>query len=110
MLGAGYAVIPHIFTSDPAVLHQTRVLWPWLVVMMPAAGYVFALDGVLFGAGDLRFLRDVTAFGALVGFVPLSVATAEFGLGLGGLWAGPSAFIGLRLALGWVGLARAAAG
>lgn len=102
LLAAGYVVIPQIFTSDPAVLQQTHVLWPWLVVMMPAAGYVFALDGVLFGAGDLRFLRDVTAVGALLGFVPVSLATAEFGLGLGGLWAGLAAFIGLRLALGWL--------
>ena len=34
------------FTSDPAVIHQCHVLWPWLAGMMPAAGWVFALDGV----------------------------------------------------------------
>lgn len=102
VLGGGYALIPHIFTSDPRVLHETRVLWPWLVVMMPAAGYVFALDGVLFGAGDLRFLRDVTAVGALAGFVPLSLASAAFGLGLGGLWAGLAAFVAIRLVMGFV--------
>jgi len=102
VLAGGYALIPHIFTSDPRVLHQTRVLWPWLVVMMPAAGYVFALDGVLFGAGDLRFLRDVTAVGALAGFVPLSLASASFGWGLSGLWAGLAAFVAIRLVIGFV--------
>ena len=101
VLGAGYELIPRIFTSDPAVLHQAHVLWPWLVAMMPAAGYVFALDGVLFGAGDLRFLRDVTIVGALVGFVPLSLATGAFDLGLGGIWAGLTAFVAIRLVLGW---------
>jgi putative MATE family efflux protein len=102
VLGAGYELIPRIFTADPAVLHQAHVLWPWLVVMMPAAGWVFALDGILFGAGDLRFLRDVSVAGALAGFVPLSLATAEFGLGLGGIWAGLTMFVAIRLALGWI--------
>jgi putative MATE family efflux protein len=101
VLAAGYALIPRIFTSDPAVIEQAHVLWPWLVAMMPAAGWVFALDGVLFGAGDLRFLRNVTAVGALGGFVPLSLATAAFGFGLGGIWAGLAAFIAIRTGLGW---------
>jgi putative MATE family efflux protein len=102
VLGAGYDLIPRIFTSDPAVIHQCHVLWPWLAGMMPAAGWVFALDGVLFGAGDLRFLRDVSVAGALAGFVPLTLATAEFGLGMGGIWAGLAAFVALRLVLGWL--------
>jgi putative MATE family efflux protein len=113
VLGAGYDLIPRIFSSDPAVLHQARVIWPWLVGMMPAAGYVFALDGVLFGAGDLRFMRNVTVAAALGGFVPLSVATHEFGLGLGGLWAGLTLFVVLRLVIGaarWRGRAWLVAG
>src|SRR5690242_5866325 len=101
LLAAGYDLIPRIFTSDPRVIHEAHVLWPWLVVMMPAAGWVFALDGVLFGAGDMRFLRNVTAVGALVGFVPLSLAAGAFDLGLGGIWAGLAAFIAIRTALGW---------
>ena len=101
VLGAGHDLIPRIFTADPAVLRQAAVLWPWLVVMMPAAGYVFALDGVLFGAGDLRFLRDVSVFGAVVGFVPLTLLTPVLDLGMTGIWAGLSAFVGLRLLLGW---------
>jgi putative MATE family efflux protein len=101
VLGAGYRLIPRIFTTDPAVLHQAHVLWPWLVAMMPAAGWVFALDGVLFGAGDMQFLRNVSIIGALCGFVPLSLATGAFDLGLGGVWAGLAAFVALRLVIGW---------
>ncbi len=67
VLGAGYSVIPALFTSDAAVIDQAHVLWPWLVLMMPLNGWVFALDGVLFGAGDLRFMRNVTVLAALGG-------------------------------------------
>ena len=65
--GLGHSLIPRIFTSDPAVLHQAAVLWPWLAGMMPMAGVLFALDGVFFGAGDLRFMRNVTVVGAFAG-------------------------------------------
>ena len=39
--------------------------------MLPVAGVVFALDGVLIGAGDMRFLRTITLVAALGVFVPL---------------------------------------
>ena len=42
--------------SDPRVLHQAALLWPFLVVMQPLGGAVFALDGILIGAGDTRYL------------------------------------------------------
>ncbi|QCR18235.1 MATE family efflux transporter [Agrococcus sp. SGAir0287] len=44
------------FTSDPAVI----ALLPWALVPLalaqPIAGFVFVLDGVLIGAGDVRYL------------------------------------------------------
>jgi putative MATE family efflux protein len=101
VLGAGYAVIPRAFTSDPNVIDHAHVLWPWLVAMMPLNGWVFALDGILFGAGDLRFMRNVTAAGALLGYLPLTLATAEFGWGLTGIWIGISTFIWIRAAIGY---------
>jgi MATE family, multidrug efflux pump len=94
---AGWWVIPRLFSSSPAVWHQAHVLWPWFVVMLPAAGVVFALDGVIIGAGDVAFLRTVTIVAALGGFVPLTLATAWFGWGIGGVWAGLTAFIVVRL-------------
>jgi putative MATE family efflux protein len=101
VLGAGYAVIPRAFTSDAGVISHTHVLWPWLVAMMPLNGWVFALDGILLGAGDLRFMRNVTAVAALLGYLPLTLATAEFGWGLTGIWLGISTFIWIRAAIGY---------
>jgi putative MATE family efflux protein len=101
VLGAGYAVIPRAFTSDSDVIDHAHVLWPWLVAMMPLNGWVFALDGILLGAGDLRFMRNVTAVGALLGYLPLTLLTAHFGWGLTGLWLGISTFIWIRAAVGY---------
>ena len=96
-MAAGWYLIPAAFSSDSGVLHQAHVLWPWLIAMMPVGGIVFALDGVLLGAGDNAFIRTVTLVGALVGYVPLCLAALHFGWGLGGVWAGLASFIGLRL-------------
>jgi len=76
------------------------VLWPWLVLMMPVNGWLFALDGVLFGAGDLRFMRNVTVLAALGGYVPIALLTAQQGWGLTGIWIGLTAFVCIRAAVG----------
>lgn len=102
---AGWSVIPRLFTSSPAVLHQAHVLWPWFVVMLPAAGIVFGLDGVLIGAGDVAFLRTITIVAALGAFVPLTLAASHWDWGIGGVWAGLTAFIMARL-VGMVWRAR----
>lgn len=94
---AGWWLIPRAFTSSPAVWHQTHLLWPWFVLMLPAAGIVFGLDGVLIGAGDVAFLRTVTIVAALGGFVPLTLAASHWHWGIGGVWAGLTAFILVRL-------------
>lgn len=98
VMAAGWSVIPLAFTSDPAVVHQAHVLWPWLVGMMPFCGVVFALDGVLIGAGDNAFMRNVTLVAAALGYIPLAVCAVVFGWGLGGVWAGLAAFILVRFA------------
>jgi putative MATE family efflux protein len=103
VLAIGHGIIPRLFTSDEAVLHQASVLWPFLACMMPLNGLLFALDGVLFGAGDMRFMRNATVVAALGGYLPMTLATLQFDLGLRGLWLGLSLFIVVRLA---VGLAR----
>ena len=100
VLGIGYAVIPALFTSQGAVVDQVHVLWPWLVLMMPLNGWLFALDGVLFGAGDLRFMRNVTVLAALGGYVPIALLTAQQKWGLTGVWIGLSSFICIRTAVG----------
>jgi putative MATE family efflux protein len=90
-------VLPQVFSSDPAVLDRAGAVWWFLALMQPLAGVVFALDGVLMGAGDVGYLRTVTIGAALVGFLPLSLLSLPMGWGLAGVWTGLDLFIGLRL-------------
>ncbi|MCW2525974.1 MAG: family efflux transporter [Pseudonocardiales bacterium] len=94
--GLGF-VLPQLFTSSDAVIHQAHVLWPWFAAMQPAAGVVFALDGVLLGAGDAAYLRTLTLFAALAVFVPIDLAALHWQWGIGGVWAGLTAFVVVRL-------------
>jgi putative MATE family efflux protein len=105
LYAAGWVVIPRLFSSSAAVVDQAHVLWPWFIGMLPAAGVVFALDGVLIGAGDVRFLRTITIIAAVGAFAPLNLAALHWHWGLGGVWAGLTAFIGVRL-IGMLARAR----
>jgi putative MATE family efflux protein len=91
------ALLP-LFTADPVVRHQATLVWWFLAGMQPLAGVVFALDGVLMGAGDVGYLRTVTIGSAVLGFLPLSLLSAPLGWGLTGVWTGLTLFIVLRLA------------
>ena len=102
VLVAGHGLIPRLFTDDRAVRSQVGVLWPWFVAMLPFCGVLFALDGILLGAGDLAFMRNVTGVAAVLGFLPLVLAASYWGLGLGGIWAALTAFIAIRLLAGLV--------
>lgn len=102
LLVLGIPVLPGLFTSDVAVLHQMRVPWWFLVCQLPISGLVFALDGVLLGAADARFMRNATMISALCGFLPLVWLSLAFGWGLAGIWSGLTLFLVLRLVLvGW---------
>lgn len=90
-------VVPPLFTDDPAVLAQAAVVWWFLAGFQPLAGVVFALDGVLMGAGDVGCLRTLTIGAALVGSLPLSLLSAPMGWGLAGVWTGLTLFVVLRL-------------
>ena len=59
-------------------------------------GLLFALDGVLIGAGDNAFMRNVTLAAAFGGFLPLTLLAGSQGWGLGGIWAGLVAFVAIR--------------
>ncbi|SFT74195.1 putative efflux protein, MATE family [Geodermatophilus amargosae] len=97
LLLAGRGVLVPLFTDDPAVRAQAELVWWFLAGFQPLAGVVFALDGVLMGAGDVGYLRTVTVGAALVGFLPLSLLSGPLGWGLAGVWTGLTAFIALRL-------------
>ncbi|MGE0215450.1 MATE family efflux transporter [Mycolicibacterium sp.] len=102
LCAVGAAVLPGLFTHDRSVLDQIGVPWWFLVGQLPVAGIVFALDGVLLGAGDARFMRTATVISALAGFLPLIWLSLAFGWGLLGIWSGLSTFMLLRLLfVGW---------
>jgi putative MATE family efflux protein len=94
---AGAALLPRLFSTDPQVYVQAMRAWPWFVAMQPLAGVVFALDGVLIGAGDVRYMRNLTIVAALAGFLPTIWLAYGLRLGLGGVWAGLTLFIVIRL-------------
>ncbi len=90
-------VLPRAFTTDAGVLGEIPNAWWFFVALQPIAGVVFALDGVLLGAGDVKFMRTATLLSAVIGFLPLVWASHVFGWGLAGIWTGLSAFMVLRL-------------
>jgi putative MATE family efflux protein len=90
--------LPRAFTGDPRVLHQAALLWPFLAAMQPLGGAVFALDGILIGAGDTRYLMwSMLAASGL--FVLLASLALTFGWGVIGVWAALDVLIAARLAL-----------
>jgi putative MATE family efflux protein len=91
-------VVPHAFSDDEAVLHQSLLLWPYFALMQPLAGVVFALDGILIGAGDTAFLMwSMLAASAL--FITLALLTLRLDWGIVGVWAALDALIAARLVL-----------
>jgi len=94
---AGSAVVPTLFTDDAGVLDQASVAWWFFVGIIPVAGVVFALDGVLLGAGDAAFLRTATLACALIGFLPLIWSSLVWDWGLAGIWTGLTVFMVLRM-------------
>ncbi len=98
----GFSALPELFTDDRSVLAAIRVPWWFLVAQLPFAGIVFALDGVLLGAGDAAFMRTATVISALIGFLPLVWLSLVFDWGLAGIWSGLTTFVVLRLIfVGW---------
>jgi putative MATE family efflux protein len=90
-------VLPRAFTSDPAVLEQAHRLWPLFALMQPIGAVVFALDGILIGAGDTRFIAGAMAFAALGCFAPIALAAGHFGWGVVGVWIGLDVLMVVRL-------------
>jgi putative MATE family efflux protein len=98
--GAGFGVVlvaasgvgPHAFSDNAGVLGASHRVWILLGLMQPLAGAVFALDGILIGAGDTGFLAGAMAV-AIVVFVPLALTAGD----VAGLWWALNALILARL-------------
>ena len=90
-------VLPRLFSGDEAVLAQCALLWPIFALMQPLNGAVFALDGILIGAGDGPYIAGsmVVAFAACTVVLAATVA-ADWGIR--GVWAAIGVLIVVRLA------------
>ncbi len=89
-------VIPHAFTGDEAVVAQAHEIWWIFALTMPLNGAVFALDGILIGAGDTRFLMWGMLAAAAV-YVPVALLALDQGWGIEGVWWGLAGLILVRL-------------
>jgi MATE family, multidrug efflux pump len=95
-------VLPRAFTSDADVIDELQKIWPLFALMQPVNGAVFALDGILIGAGDTRFLMWGMLGASLLVFVPVALASLALDLGIVGVWCGLVGLIAARLVTcGW---------
>jgi putative MATE family efflux protein len=88
-------VIPRAFTGDDLVVERAHEIWWMFAAMMPINGVVFALDGILIGAGDTRFLMWAM-LGAAAVYVPVALLTLDQGWGIVGVWWGLVGLIAVR--------------
>ncbi|HEY8102877.1 MAG TPA: MATE family efflux transporter [Gaiellaceae bacterium] len=91
-------VLPYVFTSDEEVVERAQAIWPLFALMQPLNGAVFALDGILIGASDGRFLMwsMVVAFAVSAS---AALAALAFDWGIVGVWAALALLIVVRLTL-----------
>jgi len=80
------------------MLAQAAKLWPFFVVMQPLGGAVFALDGILIGAGDTAYLMWSMLAASAV-FIVIAALSLAFHWGIVGVWAGLDVLIAARLVL-----------
>jgi putative MATE family efflux protein len=89
--------LPRLFSSDAAVIDRAHAIWPLFALMQPAAAVVFALDGILIGAGDTRFLAWAMLAAAFGAYVPVALAALHFHWGIVGVWSGLLLLMAVRL-------------
>jgi putative MATE family efflux protein len=88
--------LPQVFSDDPDVIALAGFLLWFVAALQPVAGLVFVLDGILIGAGDLRFLAGAMV-GALLVFAAGAGLVLAVDLGVGWLWAAMTLFTLSRL-------------
>jgi putative MATE family efflux protein len=89
-------VLPRIFTSDDAVIAEAHDLWPVFALMQPLNGAVFALDGILIGAGDARYLMW-SMLTSMAASATVALAALEYDWGIVGVWFALLVLICVRL-------------
>jgi Na+-driven multidrug efflux pump len=89
-------LLPALFTDDVAVRHLAAFVLLFVAVQQPVNGITFAIDGILIGAGDLRYLAWAMVASAAV-YIPCSIAVLVLGWGIGWVWAAFSVMQVVRL-------------
>lgn len=89
-----------LFSNDPEVIAATGLVLVWVALAEPLNGYVFALDGILIGAGDMDYLGKTMLLSAAI-FAGLAWAVLEIGASLNLLWAALTFFMMLRAFFLW---------
>lgn len=85
-----------VFTRDTSVRNELRPVLVAVALMQPLGGAVFVLDGILIGAGDVRYLALAMAFATLC-FIPCALLVLTTSSGLIALWAALFVFMFARL-------------
>ncbi|MEQ8840046.1 MAG: MATE family efflux transporter [Acidimicrobiales bacterium] len=85
-------ILPHVFSDDDVVVGLATFLLIHVAISQPIAGVVFALDGVLIGAGDLRYLAWAMGAAALV-LISGALLVLRLDAGIGWLWLALHAWI-----------------
>ncbi len=92
--------IAGLFTDDPVLIGLIAYLLVWVALAEPLNGFVFALDGILIGAGDLAYLGQAMTV-VSIAFLAMGAAVIAAGAGLGWLWTALTAFMALRGVAVW---------
>ena len=90
--------IAQLFTNDQNVAELTGFLFVFVALTQPLNGLVFGIDGILIGAGDLRFLAWAMT-GTFAAYAGFALGTAI--LGMGWLWVCLGAFMLFRGVAVW---------
>lgn len=93
--------LAQLFTDDPAVVTLTVFILIHVAIQQPLGGLVFALDGILIGAGDLVYLARSMVLAAVL-FAALAAGVVRADLGMGWLWAALFGFMASRAVALWL--------
>jgi putative MATE family efflux protein len=75
----------HLFTDDDAVLAIVSTMLIYVALLQPLCAVVFTLDGILIGAGDLRYLAVAMVISTAV-YLPAALAVLALDLSVDWLW------------------------
>ena len=92
--------VASLFSTDPDVVAVTAFILVFVAAQQPVNSVVFALDGILIGAGDLTYLAQTMVIATAI-FAALALTVLVTGAGLGWLWAALGVFMILRAGFMW---------